>query len=139
MTEEEFLRRIDGHIAQANEHMARGNEHMARGNEHMARGNEHMARGNELWAENREASAELRQSIEDMRVEIHQSSLRGQRVAEQFEAEVRRSREQRAHERAEDRTLLADLLAESRAGRDALFVILDEIRGRGPGPAAAGA
>ncbi len=37
-----------------------------------------------------------------------------------------------------NRAVLADLLAESRAARDALFVILDELRGRG-GPAAAGA
>lgn len=132
MTEEEFLRRIDGHIEMANEHMARGNEHMARGNEIMAR-------GSVIFEETREALAELRRSIEDMRVELRQCSLRGQRVAEQFEAEVRRSREQRAEERAEDRTLLSDLLAESRAGRDALFVILDELRGRGQGPAPAGA
>ena len=123
-----------------------GKKHLRRLDDQLAVANEHMARGNELWAENRDAfvdfrqaSADLRQSIEDMRVELRQTSLRSQRVAEQFEAEVRLSRKQRVEERAKDRTVLHDLLAESRAGRDALFVILDEIRGRGQGPAAAGA
>jgi CRISPR/Cas system CMR subunit Cmr4 (Cas7 group RAMP superfamily) len=139
VTEEEFLRRIDGHLEVANEHMARGNEIMARSNEIMARSNEIMARNDVIFEETRAALAQSRQSIDDMRVELRQTSMRGQRVAEQFEAEVRRSREQRAEERAEDRTLLSDLLAEGRAGRDALFVILDELRGRGRGPAPAGA
>jgi hypothetical protein len=110
MTEEEFLRRIDGHLEVANEHMARGND----------------------------ALDELRQSMEDMRVELRQTSLRGQRVAEQFAAEIRASREERIEEGRKYRDVLSDLAAESRAGRDALFRILDELKG-GPGPAAAGA
>jgi hypothetical protein len=124
MTEEEFLRRIDGHLAVANEHMARGNE---------------------LWADNREALVDLRGSIqdmrgsiEDMRVELRQSSLRGQRVAEQFETEIRMARKERLEEGPKTRAILDDLLAESRAGREAMFRILDELKG-GPGPAAAGA
>ncbi|MEA2155048.1 MAG: hypothetical protein QOE11_1188 [Solirubrobacteraceae bacterium] len=145
MADDEILRRLDEHLAVANAHMARGNELWARSQERWARSEERWARSEERWArseersaENRDALAELRQSIDDMRVELRQTSLRGQRVAERFEAEVRLSREQRVQERAEDRTVLRDMLAESRAGRGALFVILDEIRGRG-GPAAAGA
>jgi hypothetical protein len=159
MTEEEFLRRwdrhiefaaenlaelrklsarADEHIAQGNEHIAQGNEHIAQGNEHMARGNDHMARGNVLWAENREALVELRQSIEDMRVELRQTSLRGQRVAEKFDETVRTIELAHADDGGRNRAILDDLLEENRAGRNALFVILDEIRGRG-GPAAAGA
>lgn len=110
VADDEILRRLDDHLAVAKEHMARGDR---------------------LMAENR-------QSIEDMRDELRQTSLRGQRVAEQFAAEVRASRTERLEEGAKNRAVLRDLLAESRAGRDALFVILDEIRGRG-GPAAAGA
>jgi hypothetical protein len=125
MTEEEFLRRIDGHIEVANEHMARGNEISAR--------------GSVIFDETRAALAGLRESIEDMRVEMRQCNLRGQRVAEQFETEIRMARKERLEEGPKTRAKLDDLLAESRAGRDALFVILDEIRGRGPGPAPAGA
>lgn len=125
MTEEEFLRRIDGHIEVSNEHMARGNEHMAR--------------GNVVFEETREALADLRQSIEDMRVELRQCSLRGQRVAEKFDATVREIHADIAQNRAKDRVIFDDLLQEGRAGREALFRILDELRGRGPGPAVAGA
>ena len=118
MTEEEFLRRIDRHIEVSNEHLAAVKEYMAR--------------GNELMDENR-------RSIEDMRVELRQSSLRGQRVAEQFALEIRMVRKERLEEGPKNRAILDDLVAESRAGREAIFRILDELRGRGPGPAAAGA
>jgi hypothetical protein len=138
MTEEEFLRRWDRHIAAANENLTEMRELNARGNENMVELREHMARGNILWAENREALSELRQSIDDMRVELRQTSLRGQRVAEQFATEVRMARRERLEEGPKTRAILDDLLAESRAGRDAMFRILDELRG-GPGPAAAGA
>jgi hypothetical protein len=110
MTEEEFLRRIDGHLEVSKEHMARGNE----------------------------ALAELRQSMEDMRVELRQTSLRGQRVAERFDATVRFIHADIIKDRAKDREALDDLLQEGRAGRAALFRILDELKG-GSGPAAAGA
>jgi hypothetical protein len=138
MTDAEFLRRIDQHIAVANEHMARGNEHTAR--------------GNELWAEARQGYADLHGSIDDLRVELRQTGLRGQRVAEWFAAEVRESRlereadrlereadrREREADRREDRGVLRELVEESRAQRSALLAILDEIRGGG-GPAAAGA
>lgn len=87
MTDAEFLRRIDQHIAVANEHMARGNEHTAR--------------GNELWAEARQGYADLHGSIDDLRVELRQTGLRGQRVAEWFAAEVRESRLEREADRLE--------------------------------------
>jgi len=130
MADEDFLRRLDDHLVVANAHMARGNEIMARSDEIMAR-------SDEVWVETREALAEIRQSLQDMRVELRQTSLRGQRVAEQFAAEVRASREERRVEGPKTRAILDDLVAESRAGRDAMFRILDELRG-GPGSAAAG-
>jgi predicted RNase H-like nuclease (RuvC/YqgF family) len=146
MTAKRLLRRLDDHLAVANAHMARGNQLWAENRDALVefrRTTEDLRRTTadlrETTADLRETTADLRQSIEDMRVELRRTSQRGQRVAEQFEAEVRLSREQREKERTEDRTILRDLLAESRAGRDALFVILDELRGRGQGPATAGA
>ena len=131
MTEDEFLRRLDGHIEATRETMADLKNNLTELKALNARGNEHLE--------------ELRQSQDDMRIELRQVSLRGQRVAEQFAAEVRASRVERIQEgakdreeRAKDREALADMRAESRAGRDALLHILDELRGRG-GPAAAGA
>ena len=129
MTEEEFLK----------EHMARGNEIMARSNEIMTRSNEIMAANRVAFSESREALADLRQSTDDMRVELRQCSLRGERVAQRFDATVRHIYADIAENRAKDRGVLDDLLQENRAGREALFRILDELRARGPGPAAAGA
>ncbi|HUR84905.1 MAG TPA: hypothetical protein VMY78_06130 [Solirubrobacteraceae bacterium] len=131
MTEDEFLRRLDGHIEATSETLADLKDNLTELKAQNARGNELME--------------EFRRSQEDMRIELRQVSLRGQRVAEQFAAEVRASREERIQEGGKHRDALAevsavlrDLRAESRAGRDALLHILDELRGRG-GPAAAGA
>jgi len=131
MTEEEFLRRIDGHLEAAKEHMARSNEIMARSDETMA--------ANRLaFAEARAELAGLRQSSDDIRVELRQCSLRGERVAQRFEATVRHIYADIAKNREKDREALDSLLEEGRAGRAALFRILDELKG-GQGPAAAGA
>ncbi len=109
MADDEILRRLD--------------EHMARGNEIMARSNEIMARSNDVIAENRQALGEFRQALEDVRFELAQMSLRGERVAQGFIAELRAMRE--------------EYTQESRAQRQALLVILDQLKGGGP--AAAGA
>ena len=102
MTDDEILRRLD---------------------EHMARGNEIMARSNDVIADNRQALAEFRQGLEDVRFELAQMSLRGERVAQGFIAELRAMRE--------------EYTQESRAQRQALLAILDQLKGGGP--AAAGA
>jgi len=82
-------------------------------------------------AENRQALAEHHQAMEDIRFELSQMSLRGERVAREFIAELRENR-------GELRQLRLDHREESLAWRSALFAILDQLKGGG-GPAASGA
>ncbi len=110
MDEDEIIRRLDGHLAVANEHMARGNEHMAR--------------GNQLWAENRQELREMRVRAERM-MQSFLDELREQRIAFREETEAQRE-------------VLRDLVAESRAQRRALLAILDRFQdGGGAAPAGA--
>ncbi|MDP2709678.1 MAG: hypothetical protein Q8O56_00545 [Solirubrobacteraceae bacterium] len=118
MSDDEILRRLDGHLATANEHMARGNEHMARGNEHMAR-------GNELFVELRELMRGMRRDSREFRAELGQQRRHNEAVHQAMIAELR-----------EGRSVLRDLVSESRAQRQALLRILDRMSG--DGPAAAG-
>ncbi len=75
MTEDEFLKRWDGHIARIDVTLAELKALNARSIEQL----EALRRSQE----------DMHRSQEDMRVELRQVSLRGQRVAEQFAAEVR--------------------------------------------------
>jgi predicted ester cyclase len=132
MADDEILRRLDEHAARSNEIMARNDKTMARGNEIMARNDKTMARGNEIMARNdktmvefRQAMAEHHQAMQDIRYELKQMSMRGERVAQGFIDELQ-----------EHRGVLRDLVAENGAQRQALFAILDQMRG-GPPPAGA--
>ncbi|CAN5220458.1 hypothetical protein BH20ACT16_BH20ACT16_14550 [soil metagenome] len=124
MADDEILRRLDAH--------------MVRGNEIMARSNEVMTEFRLEMAEHREAMAEHRQGLAEIRFELSQMSLRGERVAQGFLAELRLMREERERGRDDGRKAHEDYREESRAHRQALFTILDELKRRGSGgPAAA--
>jgi len=114
MADDEILRRLD-------EHAARGNEIMARNDKTMARSNEIMARNDKTMVEFRQAMSEHHQAMEDIRVELTQMSMRGERVAQGFIDELQ-----------EHRGVLLDLVAENGAQRQALFAILDQMRGGQP-------
>jgi hypothetical protein len=118
MADDEILRRLA-------EHAVRGNEIMARNDKTMARGNEIMARSDKTMVEFRQAMSEHHQAMQDIRYELTQMSTRGERVAQGFIDELQ-----------EHRGVLRELVAENGAERQALFAILDQMRG---GPPAAGA
>jgi len=141
MTDEEFLARWDARLAIDREHLARSNELHARGNELMEENRkanadllaevlavsektrntfaEIIAGARKAAEENREAFAEVRHDLKDVRFELSQMNMRGERVANNFIA------------------ILKDLHDGSVAQREALFRIIDNLRG--DGPAAAGA
>lgn len=70
-------------------------------------------------AEHREAHVQHMQEMRDVRFELKQMSLRGERVAQGFIK------------------VLQDLHEESRAQRQALFAMIDELKGGGPSTAGA--
>jgi hypothetical protein len=134
MADPELLARLDAHMRRGNELLARIDEHLELGiadssPEHLARGaafqarlEEHIARCNEIIA------AEGR-AFDDYRYSLRQDSLRNERILGEMSSEMRR-----LGERLDDRT--ADIVAEGRAHRAALFAILDQLRGTdGPAPA----
>jgi len=125
MADDEVLRRLDEHMARGNEIMARGNEIMARNDKTMARGNEIMARYDKTMVGFQQTMSEHHQAMQDIRFELTQMSMRGERVAQGFIDELQ-----------EHRGVLRDLVAENGAQRQALFAILDQMRG-GPPPTGA--
>lgn len=86
--------------------------------------------------EQRQAIDEQRQAIDDLRQALNQMNLRQERIMGQVLAELRRLGESIQAMNESIREQRAEFLEESRAGRTALFAILDRL---GPGPAAAGA
>jgi hypothetical protein len=129
MDAHEFRRYLDEHSAVTNETIARSDEIVAeikenmtrRSNEIITQNREAMARSDEQRVEFRQAMAEHREAMQDIRFELSQMSLRGERVAQGFIDELRLHR-----------GVLTDLVAENGAQREALFAILDEMRGGGP-------
>lgn len=151
MTEDEFLKRFDEHLSVCRELLARNDaaieddraerrqaqvereraqaeqrqaqaEHRQAQAEHRQALIEHrqaLIEQREADAEHREAHAAHMQEMRDVRFELKQMSLRGERVAQGFI------------------TILQDLVEESRAQRQALFAMIDQLKGDGPAPAGA--
>jgi hypothetical protein len=142
MADPELLARLDAHMRRGNELLARIDEHLERGiadtsPEHLARGaafearlEEHIARCNEIIA------AEGR-AFDDYRYSLRQDSLRNERILGEISSEMRRLGDRFDDRTAEIADRTADIVAEGRAHRAALFAILDQLRDTdGPAPAA---
>jgi DNA primase large subunit len=125
--DDEYLRRIDAH-------MARGNEIMQRGNEIMQRSTEIMQRSNEVIEANR-------RTFEDWRTFLREMTLRQERVlgrlAATIDEQIEMLREQRREFVEEIREQRREFVEESRAQRAALFRILDRLDGGGEATAGA--
>lgn len=137
MTEDEFLKRFDEHLSFCRELLARNDaaieddraeRRQAQVERERAQAEQRQAQAEhrqalieqrEADAEHREAHAAHMQEMRDVRFELKQMSLRGERVAQGFI------------------TILQDLVEESRAQRQALFAMIDQLKGDGPAPAGA--
>lgn len=144
MTEEEFLKRFDEHLAFCKASLARNDvlideqrrlheeyraerreaqaERRLRQEEHRQSQEAHrqsQEAHRQAQEEHRQSHAEHEQAVQDVRYELKQMSMRGERVAQGFI------------------TVLQDLVAESRARREALFAMIDQLRGDGPSAASA--
>jgi hypothetical protein len=144
MTEDEFLKRFDEHLSFCKELLARNDaaieddraeRRQAQVERERAQAEQRQAQAEhrqaliehrqalielrEADAEHREAHAAHMQEMRDVRFELKQMSLRGERVAQGFI------------------TILQDLVEESRAQRQALFAMIDQLKGDGPAPAGA--
>jgi hypothetical protein len=156
MADPDMLARIDAHMRRGNELLARIDAHLERGikdfsPQHLARGaefegrlEEHSARSDELIADNTRAHDEWRFSL-------RQDNLRSERILGEISQSMRRlgdrfdCLEERDARRLEEigdrinevRSRTDEFRGESRAYREALWAILDQLRGGGgPAPAA---
>jgi hypothetical protein len=141
MPDPELLARLDAHMQRGNELLARIDEHLERGiadvsPEHLARGADFEARIEEHIARSNEIIVSEGKAFDDYRYSLRQDSLRNERILGEISASMRRLGERFDDRTAEIADRTADIVAEGRAHRAALFAILDQLRGTdGPAPA----
>jgi hypothetical protein len=139
--DQEWLQRIDRHLDASEDHMRRGNEIMARNERAFLDLQSYLREATAMLgkmatsiheqtlafvASQRELREEMREQREEMREETR----------EQREEMREETREQREQTREAMREELREVREEMRAGRAALFAILDQLqRGTGPSPA----
>jgi uncharacterized coiled-coil protein SlyX len=134
-----YMERGDALLGRIDEHLERGlkqcpPEHLARGAELAAGIEEHIARRDDVIVEHTRA-------YDDFRFSLRQNSLRNEKVLSELSSSVARhtdvlSRHTDALARHTDALArhTDDMLAESRAQRDALFKMLDRLDGKGDQP-----
>ena len=132
--DDETLDLIEAHMRCGNELLTRIDEHLERGiqdfsSEHLARGAAYEARIEEHLARCAQVISASGEAYDDWRFSMRQDSLRNERILGEISQSM-----QRLNEESASRT--ADIVAEGRAQRAALWAILDRMQG-GDGPAPA--
>jgi hypothetical protein len=146
MTDQAMLSRIDAYMQRGDALLARIDEHLERGleqcrPEHLARGAELATRIEEHIARREEVIVEHTRAYDDFRFSLRQNSLRNEKVLSELSSSVGRlsssvARHSAVLTRHTDALTrhTADMLAESRAQRKALFKMLDRLDGKGDQP-----
>jgi hypothetical protein len=128
---DETLERIEDYMERGNALLRRIDEHLGRGikdtsPEHLARGAEFTARLEAHMAQSTEAIAAAGTSYDEWRFVMRQDSLRNERILGEMSQSLARNTE-----------AIDKFIDESEGYRQALWAILDQLRGNdGPEPAA---
>ena len=129
---DDTLARIDAYLERGNALLARVDEHLERGiadfsPEHLARGAEFELRIAEHIQRCEEVIAANGKSYEDWRFSMRQDSLRNERILGELSQMLARNNEKFDRHTGE----IAEMIAEQRAQREALFRRLDKLDGKG--------
>jgi Rad3-related DNA helicase len=136
MDEHDWLQRIDRHLEASEDHMRRGNEIMAQSNEIMARNERAFL---DLQSYLREATAMLGRmaaGIHDQTVAFVASQRELREEIREQRAEMREQRVEMREHGKETREHHDEVREEMRAGRAALFAMIDRLN-EGPRPSGA--
>jgi Rad3-related DNA helicase len=136
MDEHDWLQRIDRHLEASEDHTRRGNEIMAQSNEIMARNERAFL---DLQSYLREATAMLGRmaaGIHDQTVAFVASQRELREEIREQRAEMREQREEQREHGNETREHHDEVREEMRAGRAALFAMIDRLN-EGPRPSGA--
>lgn len=156
MTDADTLARIDAHMRRGNELLARIDEHLERGladvsPEHLLIGAELLERIEAHIARRDDVIVDTKRAYDDLRFSLRQDSLRSEKILGEISQSMARlgdrfdRLEERDARRLEEigdrinevRSRTDEFRSESRAYREALWAILDQLRGGGgPAPAA---
>jgi uncharacterized coiled-coil protein SlyX len=111
MPDDEFLARIDGHLERIDAHLKRGNEEMRL---------------------TREVVADTRQFTQQMIMRLDRMVRDNSKIMDRMGARIDRGTEELVRQGVELSRIAAEQRAENRAGREALFAMIDRLNGLDP-------